>query len=519
MRVLLVFLVALTVFLPFNAYLTITDPVEANYALTAKEMLANGDWLSPRIYGQFWYDKPAMFYWLIMLGYKAFGVNEFAARFPSALFSAASVSFIYWFGRRIFGSSRAGIFAAVALATSLQYWVMARMVITDAVLFFYFSVALAALYLGLNGQSKKWYIVAYACAGLAVLTKGPMGIVLPALIVFVYIIVEQRWELFGKLYIIPGMMIFSLVALPWFVAMYKVHGQPFIDTFFGLHNYLRATVSEHPKDNVFYYYLVLFPVSLLPWTGVFFHSLIGKKPKDFNFLVVWLGVIIGFFTLMATKYPTYVFPASFPAALIIGWKIDQMLVKRHLAWWWLTIPALLFVVAFGVGVEVLPGIGWGGVTVVSVIAAMVIMWMQLYNKSYLLPWSVAVVAVALSLVTISSEFIPLAKTHSAKNLVQYLPSEGAIIAAYGDYSASAVFYSGYSIPRLVESEEQLASKGVWAGKYTMPSETTKSFAVRTANVSDTYILVSGLDKTPLEGFSQVAMFEKMKLYKRNVREK
>ena len=117
---LLVFVGALAFYLPFNAHIPITDPVESNYALTAKEMFISGNWLSPQIYGQFWYDKPAMIYWLIAASYKLLGVGEFAARLPSAVFSAASVAFSCWFSTRLFNSRAAGIFTAVVLGTSLE---------------------------------------------------------------------------------------------------------------------------------------------------------------------------------------------------------------------------------------------------------------------------------------------------------------------------------------------------------------------------------------------------------------
>ncbi|MBP2651144.1 MAG: hypothetical protein H6Q74_1969 [Firmicutes bacterium] len=518
MRVLLVFFVALAVFLPFNAQIVVTDPVEANYALTAKEMLMSGDWLSPRIYGQFWYDKPAMFYWLIMLCYKAFGVNEFAARFTSVLFSAASVSFVYWFGRRIFHSTRAALLAALVLGTSLEYWVLARMVITDAVLFFYFSVTLASLYLGVKGQRKRWFLLAYAFAGLAVLTKGPIGIVLPAIIFFIYVLVEQRWDLFGKLRLGSGLLIFFLIAVPWFWAMYNVHGQAFLDTFLGLHNYLRATVSEHPKDDVFYYYLVLFPVSILPWTGVLLHAFVGKKPADFTYLIVWLGVIIGFFTLMATKYPTYVFPAAFPAALLIGWKLDEMMTNTQTSWWWLSVPTLVLLAIFGVGANFLPADAWRLVIIViSIILALVILGLQLTKRGVWLPGITAALVVLLSLVIIDIGIIPLAGDHSAKTAVSLLPYKGATVAVYGDYTTSAVFYSGYSVMWLVDNAAELVPQDVWSsGKHIMPGETVASFNERTTNIPETYLLVNGPESSPLTGVSKIADFGKLKLYKRDL---
>ena len=96
------FLIAFAMFAIGNGSLPITDPVESNYALTAKEMVMSGDWLSPQIYHEYWYDKPIMIYWLIALSYKIFGFSDFAARFPAALFGALSVGFFYQVVRAAF---------------------------------------------------------------------------------------------------------------------------------------------------------------------------------------------------------------------------------------------------------------------------------------------------------------------------------------------------------------------------------------------------------------------------------
>jgi len=513
----IVFLLALAIYLPFNSFIPITDPVEANYALTAKEMLLSGNWLSPQIYGHFWYDKPAMIYWLIAASYRLFGVGEFAARFPAALFSAASVGYIYWFGKKIFGNWRIGMLAALVLATSLEYWVLSRMILTDAVLFFFGSVALASFYLGISDRGKSWYIAAYFFAGLAVLTKGPVGIILPALVIFVYIVVTRRWNLLSKLFLLPGLAIFLLTAAPWYVAMYRIHGQEFVNTFLGLHNFLRATVSEHPKDNVFYYYLILFPVSMLPWTGMFLRSLFNRGASHFSFLAIWTGVIVIFFSLMATKYPTYALPALFPAALLTAQQMEQMQACRPRQWLWLSLPALLMLLAVAVGTKLLlPGVDHFWFYLVAGISALIICCMQVRGEKALMPLAVGAMVSIVSLLIISQAMIPLAATRSAKAAAKVLPSSGAVVAAYGDYPTSAGFYSGYLIPHLVLAENTVAHN-VWAGKHTEPTETVAAFTERTADNPETYILVGKDSQLPLNGFQQVGEYGNYDLYKRTSR--
>lgn len=494
---LLIFFTCLTFYLAFNAYIPVTDPVESNYALTAKEMVLSGDWLSPQIYGHYWFDKPIMIYWLIALSFKCFGITDFAARFPSALFSAASVAFTYWFGHILFNKAKVALFSALVLATSLEFWVLAKMIITDAVLFFFTSISLGMLYLGLKTTKSIWYIIlAYIAAAIAVLTKGPVGIVLPGLIICSYIAFTRQWKVLKRVFILPGILVFFLVAAPWYIKMYQLHGQSFIDTFFGLHNYLRATVSEHPKDNVFYYYFILFPVSLLPWTGVFLKSLdlVRKENSSSHliFLVSWVIVTIVFYTLMATKYLTYVFPASFPAALLIGYTLARMqTMQERKVWWWLSIPAIALQGIIAISNMFLPvAINWNLVYIATITSTMLIFWVQLRGNIYQMAPIIALTTTLVSIMFIHNGLIPLAETRSAKNIAAILPVEDAIVGFYGEYSTSAVYYSGYNILQLVQNHES-QQEDTWSSKYTMPTSTMIKFN----NYSiGSYILVKNSDK-------------------------
>ncbi|VBB06849.1 dolichyl-phosphate-mannose-protein mannosyltransferase [Lucifera butyrica] len=492
-----IFILALLFYLAMNASIPVTDPVESNYALTAKEMILSGNWLSPQIYGHFWFDKPVMIYWLIAFSYKLFGITEFAARFPSALFSAASIAFIFWFAEKLFGNKKTALYAALILGTSLEFWILARMIITDDVLFFFSSVSLATFYLGIRNKRIYWYLAAYAAAGLAVLTKGPVGLVLPAIIIFIYMVVTRQWRLLGRVYLLPGILLACLIAAPWYIAMYYEHGRDFITMFFGLNNLIRATVSEHPKDNVFYYYLVLFPVSLLPWSGVLFRTLVGIIKKErlphIAYFGSWLGGTIGFYTLMATKYPTYVFPAAFPAAL---WMASCLYTMQRIPergkWLWLSLPTVfMLLIMAGLGNRLAAETGDGRLILLPVLAIslLVVIWMQVRGNVRHFPIVTAMIAGIVSLVLIHSTLIPMAAGRSDKNIVKILPPTGAVVASYGEYSTSAVFYSGYIIPHLADDRESAVNNGVWAEKYTMPVESVTAFCRRTAQNEPVYILV------------------------------
>ena len=259
-------IVLLGVYLFFlgNWGIAITDPVESNYALTAKEMLQAGNYLSPQIYGNYWYDKPIFFYWEVIAAFKLFGINEWAARFFPAVFGIIGLLMTYWFTQKLFNRLTA-LVATVILGTSLEYWLISKTVITDMTLFVFFNAALIFFYLGYYFKKRNYYYGAYVFAGLAVLTKGPIGLLLPGLIVVLFLVSQRDYKELLHMKWLGGIALFVLTAGPWYYYMYSVHGMDFIDTFLGVHNVLRATVSEHPRDNVWYYYLGMFIIGFFPW--------------------------------------------------------------------------------------------------------------------------------------------------------------------------------------------------------------------------------------------------------------
>ena len=174
-----------------NAALPATAPVEVNYAQTAKEMLAAGNYLSPQIYGNYWYDKPIFFYWELIAAFSVFGVTDFAARFFPALFASAGLLLTYALARRLY-DARTAFWSVVILGSCVLYGFLAKLILTDLTLFVFFGGTLGAFYLGYREGRRGYFYLAYACAGLGVLTKGPVGFLLPGLVILVYLAVRQQ---------------------------------------------------------------------------------------------------------------------------------------------------------------------------------------------------------------------------------------------------------------------------------------------------------------------------------------
>ncbi|WP_245867659.1 Undecaprenyl phosphate-alpha-4-amino-4-deoxy-L-arabinose arabinosyl transferase [Sporomusa silvacetica DSM 10669] len=506
------FLVSLVSYLLFSHLVPITDPVESNYVLTAKEMVKSGDWLSPQIYGHVWFDKPIFFYWLTALAFKCFGFSDLAARLAPALFAGLGVVLIYWFLNKT-SSQAVALLSALVMGTSLEYVLLAKFVITDMVLFVFNSAALVFFYLGYTKVegTKRWYLLMYASMALAVLTKGPVGLFLPGLVMAIFIAIQRNWTELRKMSIPTGLVLFAVIAFPWYIAMYYVHGSEFIDTFFGVHNYLRATVSEHPKDNVIYYYLVVFLLSMLPWAPLALKAMVAtwkdqslRKSPLWLFSFIWTGVYFIFYSLMATKYLTYTFPTLFPLAMLTGNYLEQLLHqnKKSTIIYWVGIPMIVSTLAYIVAVQSYLENLWIVVAGGSLMLIIVFAWWRIKKQrpKYVLEL-LCIYQVAVYMM-LSLFILPvMADTRSEKKLAQdMLNYSDHHLGLYEFYSTSAVYYSGKTAVKLTYSEPVVSSQTElsWSSKYTMPTESLVSFVTNSKKNSIVVIVPEQKRKQFLE---------------------
>jgi len=495
------FFLAFIAYLVCGAWLPVTDPVEATYALSAKEMLLKGDWLVPTQFGDPWFDKPILFYLLTTVSFKIFGVSAFAARIMPAFFAAASVTLLFWFVSR-FTSRKEGLLAAIVLGSSLHFLVMAKLIITDMVLFFFSNAALVFFFIGYQEKTamRRWYLLSYSCAALAVLTKGPVGIVLPGMMIFAFLIYQKKLSELKRLLHPSGLLLFALIVLPWYGEMVHRFGSDFVSTFFGLHNYLRATVSEHPRDNVFYYYLVLFVLSTLPWSAITIRALYSsslacwKRTADAwsVFSLFWVGGYLLFYSLMATKYPTYTFPALFPAAVLTA----RQLVNSQTS---LTNAVRLAISLMAIIYGYLSFAYLHGNMQILITFLLLIMLYYTWKHSVTKPVLAGFVfSVASFFLVCASSLATLANIHSGTVLGQAVQVYAdRPIGLYRDYSTSAVFYSGARIIRLEDSVSS-SNNNVWSSKYHIPTKSVDEFLQQMDNGRSPLVIVKTKDKIDFE---------------------
>lgn len=309
------------------------DIDEGNNAEAAREMLASGNWVVPTFNYKLREDKPALLYWLQMAGYELLGVNETAARLPSALAALVTALATYELGRRLFGAT-AGVIGAGVLVTSVGLLGAAHFANPDALLVAFTTLALALWWHDFATGGRGWPVGVGAACGLGVLAKGPIGVLLPVAVILLFLLWQRRlrWLLDVRLF---GLWLaFALVAVPWYALVATETKGAWLRGFLQRHHADRVTTAlEGHGGPVFYYVLVLL-AGLGPW-AIFaapaaWQAWRAARQADdttaraaVRFLAAWFLVVFVTFSLVRTKLPNYILPCYPAAALLIGHFLDR----------------------------------------------------------------------------------------------------------------------------------------------------------------------------------------------------
>lgn len=307
----------------------IWDIDEGMHSAMAQTMLLSGDWVTPVFNAEPFFDKPVLFNWLNAAAFRIFGVSEFAARLPSALAGLACVIVTCLFGRKMYDQGT-GLLAAVILATSLEVLVLSRVVQYDMLFALLVTLALYLFAMGVmeTRHRKAFFLAFYAAAALAILAKGPLGLLLPGMVIGAYLLIERRPGLLREIQLPAGLSIVALIVTPWFALMEQAN-PGYLDYFiFKQHfgNFLGgegALAPRHPEP--LYYYLPVLLGGLLPWSLMLPQALARGLREDRRagrglslYLVIWAIGIFLFFSLATSKLSTYLLPMFPAAALLLG---------------------------------------------------------------------------------------------------------------------------------------------------------------------------------------------------------
>ncbi len=340
-------------------------PLEARYALVAREMLETHQWILPHLGGEVYADKPPLLFWSIaFIASLGSGVTEWTARLPAAL-AAVCVCVVTWrLGIRLF-SSTAGLTAALVLATSGGFFWSGRQVLPDMLLTLWVTCASWAFWEWFSDQRRQAALIAGLCMGLATLTKGPVGFLLPALSGLMYLAVRGQLPKFWRRDALICLGAFLGVTLSWFVPAVVQGGMEYAQaTLFhhSLERYVRAWEHTAP----WYFYLGAFPAEFLPWTLFLPQALLAgarlrqhQEREGWWFVFCWLVTILGFFSLSTGKRDIYILPAFPAAALLVGWLWSHWWQRpgNQVSWWSIGLPTLVLALTLcGLAVVI-----WGSV--------------------------------------------------------------------------------------------------------------------------------------------------------------
>ena len=333
-------ILAVVLAIPFFQYLgglPLIDPDEGRYAEIPREMLERGDLITPTLNYVKYFEKPPLLYWLNAASLKVFGINEFGARFPSALCGLLTVLVTYIVARQLYGR-RAALISALILGTSAGFVLQSRIILTDMLLTFCLTAALGAFIVAAQREGRRsralpWYLFYLFCA-LATLAKGLIGIVFPAGIIFFYLLLSRRWRLLSEMRLTTGLMLFLAVAAPWFVAV-SLRNPEFAHFFFIREHFERFTSTVHGRYQPFWFFVPVLIGTMLPWSFFIPGALVRAwrdrhhdKGQAGLYLLIWTALIFLFFSKSNSKLIPYILPIFPSLAMLIGHRIDVVLDGR-----------------------------------------------------------------------------------------------------------------------------------------------------------------------------------------------
>jgi len=291
------------------------EPDEARYAEIAREMLASHSFIVPHLNYVPYIEKPPLLYWLTAGSMALFGVNEFAARFVNAAAALTAVLATYLFALRIFDDRRAFLSGAV-LSTSALYAVMAQVLTTDMLLTAATSITMFAFFLQWR-EGGRWWVVCYLAMGAGVLTKGPVGAVLPLITAAIFLWNESQWRgATRRFHFVAGLMITGALSLPWFMAI-TIQEPSFFNFYFVGEHLRRFLEPRYSHGEPIYYYIPVFMGGFLPWTlliPLIPWSSLEPEPAR-RFCLIAASTVFILFSVASAKLVPYILPA-FPFAAV-----------------------------------------------------------------------------------------------------------------------------------------------------------------------------------------------------------
>ncbi len=438
---------------------------EGRYSEIPRYMAQSGDWVTPRLNGIKYFEKPPLQYWTTAAAYKVFGEHHWSARLWPALTGFLGVLLMFYAGARLYGAD-AGLYAALVLGSSFLYAAIAHINTLDMGLTFFLGLALTGLLLALDvradaRQTRLWMHVAWAACALAVLSKGLIGIVLPAAVIILYMLAKRDFALWRKLHLVTGGLLFLLICAPWFIAV-SIANPEFPWFFFVHEHFARYTTTIHHRYQPWYYFIPILLIGILPWLVTLFDALLGARKRTGSvagfdptlFLLLWAGFIFVFFSISGSKLASYILP-MFPAlALLIAVRLTTI-SGRTLAWQLapvavlalaglIAVPQTIKLASTSVPVELYQNqIPWlyaaAGTLLAGSVTAMICGWRGHVRRAVIVCGFAGLVTTQLALTSHDSLSPAYSTYHLVQKLKPYL-KPGVPFYSVGGYEQTLPFY-------------------------------------------------------------------------------
>ncbi|MCE9569838.1 MAG: glycosyltransferase family 39 protein [Rhodocyclales bacterium] len=318
------------------------NPDEGRYSEIPREMVASGDWLTPRLNGIKYFEKPALQYWATATAYTVFGEHHWTARLWPALTGFLGVLATAFATARLFGP-QAGLIAGAVLAGSVLWNVIGHVNTLDMGVSFFLAAAVFALCLAQRDnatpiESRRWQDGAWVLLALAVLSKGLIGLVLPAATVVAYALWQRDWSFILRIRPFRGLLILLAITAPWFIAV-SLANPEFAHFFFIHEHFQRFLTKAHGRYQPMWYFVPILLIGMLPWLSSLLPGLAagmrkeaGRRFQPRRFLLVWTVLVFAFFSVSSSKLASYILPI-FPAlAALIGVHLTGHVVARRIEW-------------------------------------------------------------------------------------------------------------------------------------------------------------------------------------------
>jgi 4-amino-4-deoxy-L-arabinose transferase-like glycosyltransferase len=501
------------------------DSNEAFYAETPREMLESGDYINPSFNYKPRFNKPPLCYWIVAASYKMFGVSEGTERLPLAFGALVLIAAAFFLGRAAY-STEAGLIAAIALASMPRFLMFSRRIMIDVYIAMFMSLTLLFFMLAERYENKRklFLMLMYASVGLGIMTKGPVAAALPTLAFIIYLAATGQLKKIRRMMLPTGALIVAAIVLPWYMAVYWQHGWFYIKTFLLQDNISRYTQPVWGPRRGPFFYLPVMLGDLFPWSLFLFFAIFAAiipsvmrivrrlknqrrqanqtnteesfapqtsvqeklspvvpqeststQPLQTTFpinlqtllLLIWIAVIVVFYSLSSNKEDLYISPVYAAAAAIVGVLLAHVIFKEtqpQSRVRWLTVTIALLLMVLGIGVIYLFGrtaemYQLGGATSIGLIATIggiFTLLMSLRKKTFASLACIAVVFVALNSIFVLRTLPDFERYKAARALSEVINKEADDEALVGYYKValpSMVFYLRRQIFEYYKPEE------------------------------------------------------------------